>query len=87
MPGGTGDSGRGRGDGRRLPLDDVDGRRAALEPHLDDLAAVIVEPVPGSGGVLPASSEILAFLRELTQDAGALLVFDKIVSFRMGCHE
>ena len=40
------------------PFDDVDGTRAALEPHLDDLAAIIVEPVLGSGGVLPASERV-----------------------------
>jgi glutamate-1-semialdehyde 2,1-aminomutase len=66
------------------PFDDVEGTRLALEPHLGDLAAVIVEPVLGSGGVLPASSEFLAFLRELTRDAGALLVLDEIISFRVG---
>ena len=68
------------------PFDDVEGTRAALEPHLDELAAVIVEPVLGSGGVLPAAIEFLAFLRQLTRDAGALLVFDEIISFRVGYH-
>ena len=66
------------------PFDDVEGTRAAFEPHLEDLAAVIVEPVLGSGGVLPASAEFLELLRELTRDAGALLVFDEIISFRVG---
>lgn len=68
------------------PFDDVEGTRAALEPHLGELAAVIVEPVLGSGGVLPASREFLAFLRELTREAGALLVFDEVISFRVGYH-
>ena len=68
------------------PFDDVDGTRAALEPHLHDLAAVILEPVLGSGGVRPAADEFVRFLRELTTDAGALLVFDEIISFRVGYH-
>jgi glutamate-1-semialdehyde 2,1-aminomutase len=68
------------------PFDDVEGTRAALEPHLDDLAAVIVEPVLGSGGVRPASPEFLRFLRDLTRAAGALLVFDEVISFRVGYH-
>ncbi len=68
------------------PFDDVEGTRVALEPHLEDLAAVIVEPVLGSGGVRPASDEFLAFLREQTSEAGALLVFDEIISFRVGYH-
>jgi glutamate-1-semialdehyde 2,1-aminomutase len=68
------------------PFDDAEGTRAAFEPQLGDLAAVIIEPVLGSGGVLPASREFLGFLRELTRDAGALLVFDEIISFRVGYH-
>jgi glutamate-1-semialdehyde 2,1-aminomutase len=67
-------------------FDDVEGTRAALEPHLDDLACVIVEPVMGSGGVLPASGGFLTFLRDLTRASGALLVFDEVISFRVGYH-
>ena len=36
--------------------------------------------------MLPAADEFLAFLRELTREAGALLVFDEIISFRVGYH-
>jgi glutamate-1-semialdehyde 2,1-aminomutase len=68
------------------PFDEVEGTRAAVEPHLHDLAAVIVEPVLGSGGVRPASLDFLRFLRELTRDADALLVFDEVISFRVGYH-
>jgi glutamate-1-semialdehyde 2,1-aminomutase len=68
------------------PFDDDEGTRAVLEPHLDELAAVIVEPVLGSGGVFPASGEFLASLRELTRETGALLVFDEIIAFRIGYH-
>ena len=68
------------------PFDDIEGTRAALEPHLGDVAAVIIEPVLGAGGVQPASPEFLRFLRDLTRDAGALLVFDEVISFRVGYH-
>ncbi len=68
------------------PYDDIEGTRAALEPHLDDLAVVIVEPVLGAGGVRPASREFLEFLRTLTRETGALLLFDEVISFRVGYH-
>ncbi len=68
------------------PFNDPDATRAALEPHLDDLAAVIVEPVMGSAGVIPAESGFLTFLRELVDDVGALLVFDEVISFRIDYH-
>jgi glutamate-1-semialdehyde 2,1-aminomutase len=65
-------------------FNDPEATRAALEPYLDDLAAVIVEPVLGSGGVIPATDGFLSFLRELTAEVGALLVFDEVISFRIG---
>ncbi|MGH3137467.1 MAG: aspartate aminotransferase family protein [Gaiellaceae bacterium] len=68
------------------PYNDVEGTRAVLEPHLDQLAAVIVEPVLGAGGVVPATREFLASLRDLTRHAGALLIFDEVISFRIGYH-
>ncbi len=68
------------------PFNDPETARAVLEPHLGDLAAVIVEPVMGAAGVLPAEEQFLPFLRELTDEAGALLVFDEVISFRIGYH-
>ena len=66
------------------PYNDVEATRAALEPRLDDLAAIIVEPILGAGGVVPATPEFLSFLRELTREAGALLILDEVISFRVG---
>ncbi|HSI98386.1 MAG TPA: aminotransferase class III-fold pyridoxal phosphate-dependent enzyme [Gaiellaceae bacterium] len=68
------------------PFNDVERTRVALDPHLADLAAVIVEPVLGASGVIPADKRFLSFLRELADDAGALLVFDEVISFRIGYH-
>ncbi|MBM2823498.1 MAG: aminotransferase class-III [Thermoleophilia bacterium] len=66
------------------PFNDVETTRALLEPRLDELAAVIVEPVLGAAGVIPAETGFLAFLRELTRESGSLLVFDEVISFRIG---
>lgn len=44
------------------------------------LAAVVVEPVQGVGGVIPFPPEFLAHLRELCDRTGALLVFDEILT-------
>jgi glutamate-1-semialdehyde 2,1-aminomutase len=55
---------------------------AAVEAALAgrDVAALILEPTGASFGTVPVSFEFLAGLRELTRDAGTLLVFDEVVS-------
>jgi glutamate-1-semialdehyde 2,1-aminomutase len=53
-----------------------------LEANKDKLAAVIVEPVMGSVGMVPATDEFLTMLREFTQANGIILIFDEVISFR-----
>jgi len=48
--------------------------------HGKDLAAVIVEPVAGNMGVVPASGEFLTALRKLTQTHGVVLIFDEVIT-------
>ncbi|HYP75438.1 MAG TPA: acetylornithine transaminase [Polyangiaceae bacterium] len=54
---------------------DVQAVRAAMGP---DVAGILVEPVQGEGGVLPAPPGFLQQLRELTREAGALLLADEV---------
>ncbi|WP_133501361.1 aspartate aminotransferase family protein [Cognatilysobacter terrigena] len=61
---------------RYAKFNDVDGARAAMAAG--DVCAVLVEPVQGEGGVMPAAPEFLAALRELCDTHGALLMFDEI---------
>ena len=52
--------------------------------HADRLAAVIVEPVQGAAGTIPAEREFLAELRRLTRQIGAFLIFDEVITgFRL----
>jgi glutamate-1-semialdehyde 2,1-aminomutase len=52
----------------------------AFDDNSGEIAAVIVEPVAGNMGVVPPSPGFLAGLRELTRTAGALLIFDEVIS-------
>jgi acetylornithine/succinyldiaminopimelate/putrescine aminotransferase len=61
---------------RFADVGDVAGVRAALGPGL--VAAVIIEPIQGEGGVRPVPDDFLQVLRSLCDEAGALLVFDEI---------
>jgi succinylornithine aminotransferase len=60
-----------------IPYNDVAAARAAIT---DDVAAVIVEPIQGEGGVIPADPAFLKALRERCDETGALLVFDEVQS-------
>ena len=63
-----------------VDFNDFDGTRAAIRRHAADLAAVIVEPVPGNMGVVPPEAGFLEMLREETARAGTLLVFDEVIT-------
>jgi glutamate-1-semialdehyde 2,1-aminomutase len=65
------------------PYNDVETTKSLIERHRNDLAAVIVEPMQGSGGCIPAEQAFLTMLRAETRDAGALLVFDEVMTSRL----
>ena len=67
-----------------LPFNDVEGAEAALKEHADRLAGVLIDPVPATCGMIPATPEYLAMLRRLCDELGAVLIFDEVVSFRYG---
>ena len=62
---------------------DADDARRAIAEHGEDLAAVILEPMVGGGGCIPAEPEFLAALREETERQGALLIFDEVMTSRL----
>ncbi len=67
----------------KATYNDIDGTRAALRGNAATIAAVMVEPVMGSAGVIPGSAEFLAMLREETQRLGVVLIFDEVMTSRM----
>ena len=60
-----------------IPYNDIAAARAAIT---DDVAAVIVEPIQGEGGVIPGDPAFLKALRARCDEAGALLIFDEVQS-------
>ena len=59
---------------------DLDSVRRVLDAHRDQIAAVIVEPIAGNMGVVPPAGGFLSGLREITRAAGAVLIFDEVIS-------
>ena len=60
------------------PFNDLDAVERALERH--EVAAVIIEPVVGNAGFIPPDPQFLPGLRQLTERAGALLIFDEVMT-------
>jgi glutamate-1-semialdehyde 2,1-aminomutase len=63
-----------------VPFNDLAAVEALFAARGSDIAAVLVEPVAGNMGVVPPATGFLPGLRELTRRAGALLVFDEVMT-------
>ena len=66
-----------------IPFNETKAAQLILEENKHQLAAVIVEPVMGSVGMVPATGEFLNMLRDFTRANGIVLIFDEVISFRV----
>src|SRR5882672_6560213 len=66
-----------------LPFNNPDAAEAIIRRNGGELAAVILEPIIGAGGVIAATPEFLRRLRSVTAELGILLIFDEVISFRV----
>ena len=64
-------------------FNDVEVTRDLITKHGTELAAIIVEPMLGAGGCIPASIEFLTMLREESSKAGIVLIFDEVMTSRL----
>jgi len=67
-----------------LPFNEPDAVKAAFAANQNEIACIIIEPVPGNAGLYLPKPGYLEFLRKVTQENGALLVFDEVMTgFRL----
>ena len=66
------------------PYNDPAAALAAVERHRGELAAILVEPMMGSGGCIEGDPEFLGALRQAADRHGAVLVFDEVMTSRLG---
>jgi glutamate-1-semialdehyde 2,1-aminomutase len=65
------------------PYNDIEATRALLRRHGRELAAVIVEPMQGSGGCIPGTESFLRMLREECTHLDIALIFDEVMTSRL----
>ncbi len=71
-----------------IPYNDLEGSLKILKKHAKNLAGVIIEPVLGGGGCIPATPEYLKGIQEFIHKNKSLFILDEIVTgfrFRYGC--
>ena len=67
----------------KAPYNNSDDTRALLDAHADQIGTVILEPMLGSGGCIPADPAFLQMLRDWTRTHGAVLIFDEVMTSRL----
>ena len=65
------------------PYNDLAGTAALIEEYGSELAAIILEPMLGGGGCIPADRDFLAMLREKATEHAAILIFDEVMTSRL----
>ncbi len=68
------------GDVVNVPADDVEALATLMSDQSERIAAVLIEPLQGAGGVFPPPDGYLAAVRRLCDQHGALLIFDEVIT-------
>lgn len=63
---------------------DIDGTRSLIRDKGHEIACILVEPMQGSGGCIPAQPAFLRMLEEEARVAGVILIFDEVMTSRLG---
>jgi glutamate-1-semialdehyde 2,1-aminomutase len=68
-----------------LPLNDEEAVKSCLNNYKDEIACIIIEPIPANNGLLIQDPQFLHFLRKICTEQNVLLFFDEVISgFRVG---
>ena len=62
------------------PLNDIEAVEFLFDEHGDEIAAIVIEPLPANNGLLVQSPAFLQRLRTLCDEHGSLLIFDEVIS-------
>ena len=67
-----------------LPFNNIEAVKSAVDLYGEDLACIIIEPIPGNMGIVLPRAGFLEGLRDITENRGILLIFDEVITgFRL----
>lgn len=67
-----------------VPFNDTEALRDVFAAEGGRIAAVLIDPMPNRAGLIPARRDYLEALVEIAHAAGALVIFDEVITFRLG---
>ncbi|WP_352584019.1 aspartate aminotransferase family protein [Mesorhizobium sp. M0088] len=67
-----------------VPFNDTEALRAVFDAHGDTIAGVLIDPMPNRAGLIPARKDYLDAMVEIAHAAGSLVIFDEVISLRLG---
>ncbi len=65
-----------------IPFNDPQKAIAVLDKHKDQIACIIIDPIPHRVGMVPVEIDFIRALHKWTRDNGSLLMFDEVITFR-----
>jgi glutamate-1-semialdehyde 2,1-aminomutase len=69
-----------------IPFNDTAASGEILHRHGREIAAILVDPMPNRAGLVAPDLDYLRMLRKVADEIGALLIFDEVITFRLGYH-
>ena len=67
-----------------IPFNRTGEAERILRANASDLACVMIDPMPSRGGLVPVQTGYLEMLRRVADETGMLLIYDEVISFRLG---
>jgi glutamate-1-semialdehyde 2,1-aminomutase len=67
-----------------VPFNDSEALRAVFKEDGSKIAAILIDPMPNRAGLIPARKEYVEALVQAAKAAGSLVIFDEVISFRLG---
>lgn len=67
-----------------VPFNDIEAIKATFSMHGHEIAGVLIDPMPNRAGLIPARKDYLEAIVETAHQSGSLVIFDEVISFRLG---